>query len=64
LEFDHGYCLSIYVDDPDGLVLEFTSDPPNVTQIAEGQVTSAHDTLKRWMGGDLASNNNLYPNGG
>jgi catechol 2,3-dioxygenase-like lactoylglutathione lyase family enzyme len=62
LEFDHGYCLSIYVEDPDDLVLEFTSDPPNAAQIAEVQAKSAHETLKRWMGGDLASNNNLYPN--
>src|SRR5437762_5284212 len=30
---DHGYCRSLYVADPDGLLLEFTVDPPNVSEI-------------------------------
>ena len=30
---DHGYCKSIYATDPDGLVVEFTSDPPDADRI-------------------------------
>ena len=29
-ETDHGYCRSMYCTSPDGLIVEFTVDPPNV----------------------------------
>ena len=29
-ETDHGYCKSMYCTSPDGLVVEFTVDPPDV----------------------------------
>ena len=32
---DHGYCVSLYVTDPDGLTVEFTADPENVAEINE-----------------------------
>ena len=38
---DHGYCKSIYATDPDGLVVEFTSDPPDADRIAARQRASA-----------------------
>jgi len=59
---DHGYCRSIYTSDPDQLTLEFASDPSNAARIAEAQGKSAHATLKRWLGGDHTSNNDLPKN--
>jgi len=56
---DHGYCRSIYTSDPDQLRLEFASDPSDAARIAESQSKSAHATLKRWLGGDHTSNNDL-----
>src|ERR1700761_9251516 len=32
-ESDHGYCKSVYATSPDGLIVEFTVDPPGVEQI-------------------------------
>ena len=58
---DHGYCKSIYVQDPDGLIVEFTSDPPDAGQIADRQRATAHETLRRWMAGDRTVNNDIRP---
>ena len=56
-ERDHGYCKSIYASDPDGLMVEFTADPANATEIDAWQRATAHDSLKRWMAGDRTVNN-------
>ncbi len=58
---DHGYCKSIYVQDPDGLIVEFTSDPPDVDKINARQKATAHETLRRWAAGDHTVNNNIRP---
>jgi catechol 2,3-dioxygenase-like lactoylglutathione lyase family enzyme len=60
-ERDHGYCKSIYVQDPDGLIVEFTSDPPDVGKISAQQRATAHETLRRWSAGDRAVNNTIRP---
>ncbi len=54
---EHGYCRSVYVTDPNGLILEFTRDHPRVEQINETRRASAHADLRRWMAGDHTSNN-------
>jgi glyoxylase I family protein len=54
---DHGYCDSIYIEDPNGLLLEFTIDAKNVEAINEARLGDAHQTLKRWLGGDHSPNN-------
>jgi glyoxylase I family protein len=54
---EHGYCRSVYVTDPNGLILEFTLDHPKVKEINETRRTNAHADLKRWLGGDHTSNN-------
>lgn len=41
------------------MTLEFTSDPKNVAEINEWQSKTAHDTLSKWMDGDLKPNNDL-----
>lgn len=54
---DHGYCRSVYLRDPNGLLLEFTNDVPDVSEIAVKRQADAHSELKRWLGGDHTSNN-------
>jgi catechol 2,3-dioxygenase-like lactoylglutathione lyase family enzyme len=54
---EHGYCRSVYVTDPNGLILEFTLDHPKVKEINATRRASAHADLKRWIAGDHTSNN-------
>jgi catechol 2,3-dioxygenase-like lactoylglutathione lyase family enzyme len=54
---EHGYCRSLYAEDPDGMLLEFTVDHPEVEKINVMRSTTAHADLKRWLGGDHTSNN-------
>jgi len=58
-ETDHGYCKSIYTATPDGMLLEFTCDPPNVGEIDAIRKADAHSELQRWLGGDRHVNNDL-----
>lgn len=54
---EHGYCRSLYVTDPNGMILEFTLDSPIAAQISRDRRASAHADLKRWIAGDHTSNN-------
>ena len=54
---EHGYCRSLYTEDPNGLLLEFTVDVPEADEIAAERRSDAHETLKRWLAGDHTSNN-------
>jgi len=54
---EHGYCRSVYVNDPNGLILEFTLDHPDVQKIGKERLATAHRDLKRWLAGDHTSNN-------
>lgn len=54
---EHGYCRSVYVTDPNGMILEFTLDHPEVEDIAAQQRAQAHAELRRWLAGDRSSNN-------
>lgn len=54
---EHGYCRSLYVEDPNGLLLEFTVDHPDVEKISRDRRADAHSVLKRWLAGDVTSNN-------
>jgi catechol 2,3-dioxygenase-like lactoylglutathione lyase family enzyme len=54
---DHGYCVSLYVTDPNGLNLEFTVDHPQAGQIAAKRAASAHEDLRRWLHGERTTNN-------
>lgn len=55
---EHGYCRSVYVTDPDGMILEFTVDTPAAVAKADQHRAVAHAELKRWLAGDHRSNNN------
>lgn len=63
-ETDHGYCRSIYCNSPDGLIVEFTVDPPDAAAIAEARRADAHRELARWVGGDHRTNNQMRPSAG
>lgn len=54
---EHGYCRSLYVEDPNGLLLEFTVDHPDAERINRERRADAHAVLKRWLAGDHTSNN-------
>jgi len=54
---EHGYCRSLYAVDPNGLILEFTRDHPDIETIDQTRRASAHQDLVRWLAGDHTSNN-------
>jgi hypothetical protein len=54
---EHGYCRSMYTEDPNGMLLELTVDAPNAKEISELRKTSAHKDLEKWLAGDHTSNN-------
>ena len=58
---DHGYCVSLYVTDPNNLRLEFTVDHSELEQINAHQLTHAHAALQRWLAGDHTPNNDFRP---
>jgi glyoxylase I family protein len=58
-ETNHGYCKSIYVASPDGLIVEFTQDPDDVAEIDALRRADAHSGLARWLSGDHRTNNEL-----
>ena len=58
-ETNHGYCKSIYVASPDGLIVEFTQDPEDVAEIDAIRRADAHSELARWLAGDRRPNNDL-----
>lgn len=59
---EHGYCRSVYIKDPNGMILEFTNDAPEADKINELRKKDAHSELKRWLAGDH-HNNNMFRSG-
>jgi glyoxylase I family protein len=58
---EHGYCRSVYVVDPDEMIVEFTWDADHADQINAMRLKDAHSELKRWLGGDHSPNNDVRP---
>jgi glyoxylase I family protein len=54
---DHGYCRSLYVTDPNNLLLEFTVDAKELDAINARQQANCHADLQRWLAGDHTPNN-------
>lgn len=59
LLIDHGYCRSLYLRDPDGLVVELTVDDARALAEAADRRATAHADLARWLAGDHTPNNAL-----
>lgn len=56
---EHGYCRSVYVTDPNGMILEFTLDNPDALVATDERRERARAELRRWLSGDHTSNNNF-----
>ncbi|NVJ07857.1 VOC family protein [Myxococcus sp. AM001] len=56
---EHGYCRSLYVKDPNGMIVEFTYDSPDAVkpELVQARRAKAHQELARWLAGDRSSNN-------
>jgi glyoxylase I family protein len=54
---EHGYCRSLYIVDPNGMILEFTVDAPDAAEINAERLKDAHSELKRWLAGNHDINN-------
>ncbi len=56
---EHGYCRSLYVKDPNGMILEFTCDAPEAltADYEDDKRATAHAELARWLAGDYSNNN-------
>lgn len=54
---DHGYCRSVYVKDPNGMILEFTNDDPRAAAHEAERRDTARAELARWLAGDHRNNN-------
>jgi glyoxylase I family protein len=53
---NHGICYSLYVRDPNGMLIEFVADPANELEIFEAAAVKAHEELRRWNNKDYAPN--------
>ena len=56
---EHGYCRSVYVADPNGMILEFTCDDPRAAAGEADRKANAHAELKRWLAGNHTTNNDF-----
>lgn len=54
---EHGYCRSLYVKDPNGMIVELAVDDPAAAAKAGERERIAHGELQRWLAGDHSSNN-------
>ena len=56
---NHGYCVSLYLDDPDSHKVEITYDTEESTDNADLIRDRATSELARWLSGDHKTNNDL-----
>lgn len=56
---EHGYCRSVYVNDPNGMIVEFVVDDETAIEDSAEWRRKARTELDRWLAGDH-SNNNVY----
>lgn len=54
---DHGYCYSIYMHDPNGMMVELTTKVPETVEIMERHARTAHEDLRKWLAGVTEANN-------
>ena len=56
---EHGYCRSLYVEDPNGMIVELTCDAPEAQRpdVVQARRESARRTLAEWLAGNHTSTN-------
>lgn len=56
---EHGYCRSLYVKDPNGMIVELTCDAPEAVRpdAVQARRDSARKTLAEWLAGNHTSTN-------
>jgi catechol 2,3-dioxygenase-like lactoylglutathione lyase family enzyme len=56
---EHGYCKSLYVKDPNGMIVELTCDAPQACEadVVKARRDSARRTLAEWLAGNHTSTN-------
>lgn len=56
---EHGYCRSLYIKDPNGMIVEFTRDDADASRadLVQARRETARQTLKDWLAGNHAPNN-------
>jgi glyoxylase I family protein len=56
---EHGYCRSVYVKDPNDMIVELTCDASKAItpEVEDARRKDAHRELARWLAGDHTSNN-------
>jgi len=56
---EHGYCRSLYVKDPNGMIVELTCDAPEALRpdLVQARREAARRTLAEWLAGKHTSNN-------
>jgi glyoxylase I family protein len=52
---NHGFCYSLYVRDPNGMLVELVADAPNELEINEAAAASAHEVLAEWNSKNYAT---------
>jgi catechol-2,3-dioxygenase len=50
--FDHGVLRSLYVRDPNGLLVEFAVDPDGHVEMYRMEAERAHEMMRRFLAGD------------
>jgi catechol 2,3-dioxygenase-like lactoylglutathione lyase family enzyme len=53
---NHGFCYSLYVRDPNGMLVELVADAPNELELNEAAAATAHRALAAWSRQDYRSN--------
>lgn len=56
---DHGYCSSLYLEDPDGMIVELTVDSLEVKTGFGVRRKKARAELAQWLAGDHSPNNDI-----
>ncbi|MGD0634264.1 MAG: VOC family protein [Beijerinckiaceae bacterium] len=60
VETDHGYCQSIYLYDPNGMQVEFTTQVPRTDEMFATVAPTAHDVLADWLSQECLPSNNEF----
>jgi glyoxylase I family protein len=57
---NHGFCYSVYVRDPNNMLVELVVDPTKELEMNEKYAAEAHKDLQSWLEGDYSSNDDDY----